>query len=184
MESNEPIKPDEDNYRCVIHDIITEGNPCPVCQMENTQNDDVGDFIIPKVHPPACGCFACFKKSINRAASNIDINKQLDPKEKHGAKKPPLALLPKAFNEETAKALQFGGVKHGPWNWRLTEIEMMTYLHAAKRHIDELIERNDYDEESGVHHLGHVAANCAIILDAIKHGTLVDNRPPNPSKKA
>jgi hypothetical protein len=111
-----------------------------------------------------------------------DGSKGIDPKGAIGATKPPLALLPPAFNEETAKALSLGARKYKPFNWRATNVEIMTYLNAMRRHLDEVIERNDIDEESGAHHLGHVAANCAIILDARKHGTLVDNRPPNPSK--
>jgi hypothetical protein len=101
-----------------------------------------------------------------------------DPKGPIGATKPQLALLPPAFNEEVAKALALGAKKYGTFNWRETQVEMMTYLHAMRRHIDEVIERIDIDPESGAHHLGHVAAGCAIILDARKHGTLVDNRPP------
>ena len=55
---------------------------------------------------------------------------------------------------------------------------MMTYLGAMKRHIDALLDGEDLAPDSGVHHLGHIAASCAIVLDAGKHGTLVDNRPP------
>ena len=54
----------------------------------------------------------------------------------------------------------------------------MTYLGAMKRHIDAIIDGEDIDPESRAHYLGHVAAGCAIVLDARKHGTLVDNRPP------
>ena len=56
----------------------------------------------------------------------------------------------------------------------------MTYLGAMKRHIDALLDGEDLAPDSGVHHLGHIAASCAIVLDAGKNGTLVDNRPPLP----
>jgi hypothetical protein len=56
-------------------------------------------------------------------------------------------------------------------------VEIMTYLAAMRRHIDCLIDGEDIDPESGAHHLGHVAAGCAIVLDARRAGTLVDNRP-------
>ena len=101
----------------------------------------------------------------------------LDPKGSEGAKKPQLQLVPPALMVETAKALQHGGGKYGPWNWRRTKVEMMTYLGAMKRHIDLLLEGEDIDSDSGAHHLGCVAASCAIVLDARKHGTLMDNRP-------
>jgi hypothetical protein len=100
----------------------------------------------------------------------------LDPKGSEGAKKPQLQLVPPALMDETAKAIQHGAEKYGPWNWRKTKVEMMTYIGAMKRHIDALLEGEDIDD-SGAHHLGCVAASCAIVLDARKHGTLVDNRP-------
>ncbi len=101
-----------------------------------------------------------------------------DPKGDEGKKKPQLQLIPPVLNTELAKALSFGAAKYEPWNWRKNKVEYMTYLGAMKRHIDALLEREDVASDSGVHHLGHIAASCAIVLDAAKHGTLVDNRPP------
>jgi len=54
----------------------------------------------------------------------------------------------------------------------------MTYIGAIKRHCDDLLDGVDYDPDSGAHQCGSIAANCAIILDAMKYGTLIDNRPP------
>jgi hypothetical protein len=102
----------------------------------------------------------------------------LDPKRAAGALKPQLQLIPPVFNEAVAAALSHGAVKYGPWNWRENKVEMMTYLGAMKRHIDALLDGEDLAPDSGVHHLGHIAASCAIVLDAGRHGTLVDNRPP------
>lgn len=101
-----------------------------------------------------------------------------DPKAVAGAAKPQLQLIPPALNAETAKALALGAAKYGPWNWRTNRVEIMTYLGAMKRHIDAIIEREDIDPESGASHFGHIAAGCGIVLDAQKHGTLIDNRPP------
>lgn len=103
----------------------------------------------------------------------------LDPKRAAGALKPQLQLIPPVFNELVAAALSQGARRYGPWNWRENKVEMMTYLGAMKRHIDALLDGEDIAPDSGVHHLGHIAASCAIVLDAGKHGTLVDNRPPS-----
>lgn len=100
-----------------------------------------------------------------------------DPKGEAGKTKDQLQLIPPVFNSQVAKALACGAAKYGPWNWREHKVEMMTYLGAMKRHIDQVIEREDIDSESQAHHLGHVAAGCAIVLDAMQHGTLIDNRP-------
>ena len=103
-----------------------------------------------------------------------------DPKKAMGEQKPQLQLIPPALNRETAKALSLGAKKYGPWNWRENRVEIMTYLGAIKRHIDCILSGEDIDPESGAHHLGHVAAGCAIVLDAAEHGMLVDNRPRRP----
>lgn len=107
-----------------------------------------------------------------------------DPKQVHGDKKIPLALIPPAGNEECAKALAFGAAKYGVRNWLDHPVAIMTYLHALKRHIDCVLDGEDIDPESNAHHLGHVMAGCAIILDAAKHGTLKDNRVLPASKPA
>jgi hypothetical protein len=107
---------------------------------------------------------------------------QLDPKGSEGKKKPQLQLIPPVFNIQVADALAFGGEKYGPWNWRKNKVEYMTYLGAMKRHIDALLEGENTAPDSGVHHLGHIAASCAIVLDATKQCTLVDNRPTIPNR--
>lgn len=102
----------------------------------------------------------------------------VDPKGEAGKLKPQLQLIPPVFNTEVANALYLGSIKYGIYNWRHTNVEIMTYLGAMRRHIDCVLNGEDIDPESNAHHLGHVAAGCAIVLDALQHGTLVDNRPP------
>ncbi len=123
------------------------------------------------------GCVTC--ESLNYVPP-ISMDKGLDPKGAAGLKKPQLQLIPPIFNVEVAKALQNGNQKYGPWNWRNTNVELMTYIGAMKRHIDAVLNGEDTDLESGADHLGHAAACCAIVLDARQCGTLVDNRPTPP----
>lgn len=99
-----------------------------------------------------------------------------DPKQQHGNAKPQLHLIPPAGNEEQAKALALGKAKYGERNWLASKVEILTYLSAMKRHIDCILDGEDIDPESGAHHLGHVMAGCSIVLDARRHGTLIDNR--------
>ncbi len=109
-------------------------------------------------------------------------DRNIDPKKATGELKPQLQLIPSAFLVEVALALKWGQKKHGPWNWRENRVEMMTYLGASLRHLLQVIEREDLDDrdsESLAHHLGCSAAGMAIVLDSLKQGTLVDNRPPS-----
>jgi hypothetical protein len=100
-----------------------------------------------------------------------------DPKKAYGQDKAQLHLLPTSGLVAAAGALSLGGSKYGYWNWRGTTVAPSTYVGAAMRHLLAWRDGEDIDPESGVSHLGHVMANCAIILDAIEHGTLVDDRP-------
>lgn len=105
-----------------------------------------------------------------------------DPKGESGKSKDQLQLIPPAFNRELAKALEQGAKKYGQANWRASKVSIMTYIGAMRRHLDALLDGQDYDE-SGAHHLGHVAASCAIVIDALDQGMLIDDRPINLRKK-
>lgn len=108
-----------------------------------------------------------------------------DPKKKFGDAKPQLHMIPPAAKEATARALELGAKKYGERNWMGEKVSMTTYLSAAQRHLDCIMDGEDIDPESGVHHLGHVMAGCAIVLDALRHGMLIDNRvlPPKRGDK-
>lgn len=99
-----------------------------------------------------------------------------DPKGESGKAKPQLHLIPRASLEAQANALQTGKLKYGESNWRLNKVCQSTYISAMLRHISALQDGEDADPESGLSHLSHVLANCAILLDAAKCGTLVDDR--------
>jgi hypothetical protein len=93
--------------------------------------------------------------------------------------KVPLHLLPAAGALHGAMACWDGAVKkaYGAYNWRTTPISYMEMIGAMERHIAALKDGNDYAEDSGVHHLGHINACTAILLDAEASGTLIDDRP-------
>jgi hypothetical protein len=67
--------------------------------------------------------------------------------------------------------------KYGPFNWREKDVIASIYIDAALRHISGWFEREETAEDSGVHHLGHVIACMAILLDAQENGNLIDDRP-------
>lgn len=108
-----------------------------------------------------------------------------NPKQALGAKRVPLGLLPAVGVIEGAKAMEFGayhaGNKHtgyGPYNFRDTgSIDLMMYLDAIERHILRLRDGEDFAPDSKVHHMGHIIADAAIVLDALYNGNLKDNRP-------
>lgn len=68
-----------------------------------------------------------------------------------------------------------GGVGYGPFNWRDTPVRLSVYVDAMQRHMLDYINGEECAPDSKEHHLAHLKANCGIILDAMKHGTLIDD---------
>ena len=100
-----------------------------------------------------------------------------NPKHRIGITKAPLTLNPVVAAIEQSLAHYDGADKYGAFNWRVEKVNMRIYIEAAKRHLDCLLEGEDYADDSGVHHCGHVMACMAIILDAQSLGQLIDDRP-------
>lgn len=124
------------------------------------------------------------------AESGFDFPPNLfseNPKESEGQKKCPMQLLPPEFLIQTANVMGYGaydaprsngeGNGYGPWNWRDQPIKMSTYLGAILRHWSKILEGDLVDKTHGQSHFASIAANCAIVLDALKYGTMVDDRP-------
>jgi hypothetical protein len=110
-----------------------------------------------------------------------------NPKTAAGAKKPDPTVIPPVAILHLATAMMNGAEKYGPFNWRDQPISYRPYLAAAMRHLASCLDGEDFSqdtEEAGlpVHHLGHVMACCAIVLDAIHCGTITDNRPKVPGQ--
>lgn len=107
-----------------------------------------------------------------------EITTDLNPKAAQAAAdgKLPLHLIDTALTHPTARVLAGGAAKYGVRNWRKVSINASTYIGALRRHTDEWADGSDADKDSGEHPLAHIAATCNVVLDAIKHGTLVDDR--------
>ena len=100
-----------------------------------------------------------------------------NPKDRIGATKPPLHLIPPAAEILEAVVMGLGAAKYGPFNWRTANVKATIYIAAAKRHLVQWLDGQDDDPESGVSHLAHARACLGILLDALATGHLVDDRP-------
>lgn len=103
-----------------------------------------------------------------------------NPKQRFGDMKRRVDLVPPALELGAAVGFAEGGDKYGPYNWRKTKVEAMTYAAAIKRHIFGFIDGEDVDPESkmGKLHIEGLASCIAILLDSWYGGFLIDNRPP------
>jgi hypothetical protein len=115
-------------------------------------------------------------KEIHREAN---AKNNPNPKQKYGDAKVKLQLVPPAAMMAIARGLEEGAVKYGPWNWRDQPVELMTYYGSTFRHLVAWLEAEDLDPDSelGKSHLDGAIASLAILIDAYKAGTYIDNRP-------
>lgn len=101
-----------------------------------------------------------------------------NPKTAIGVTKIPLHLIPPSAKHFLAEALANGASKYGAFNWREADISISVYKAACERHMDAFWDGEDFAADSGVHHVAHAMACCALILDALTIGKLNDDRPP------
>lgn len=103
-----------------------------------------------------------------------------NPKQRYGDMKAAIHQIPPAALIGMAKALSEGAVKYGPFNWRKTDVESMTYVGAMYRHLLAYLDGEFVDPESktGKSHLDGIMACAAILTDCHEGGWLIDNRPP------
>lgn len=100
-----------------------------------------------------------------------------NPKDRLGRLKPSLHLIPASAQIIESMVMALGAKKYGAYNWRAKNVAATVYIAAAMRHLLSWLDREEYDDESGVSHLGHARACLGILLDAQTLGKLVDDRP-------
>jgi len=138
----------EDGSKISLDDLLKQRRRMPVKPNEI-------EFALDKINPPI----------------------PTDPKGEAGSKKAPMWLLPPFALEQQAWAHKEGANKYGAYNFRRTKVCASTYISAILRHWGKFLNGQNLDEHSGAHHLGHIAANCNILMDAQEHGCLIDDRP-------
>jgi hypothetical protein len=75
-----------------------------------------------------------------------------------------LTTVPPIIIEEIAKVREYGIQKYKKRdNWK--DVEIQEHYKAIYRHWIALQKGETYDKESGLHHLSHIACNCAFILE-------------------
>lgn len=115
------------------------------------------------------------KKSSDNSTFD-STQKPTNPKDIIGSDKIPLHLWPGTATIYGTLGLLEGMLKYGRANWRKTGVRASIYYDAARRHLDAWFEGAENAPDSGVHHLAHVLACIAIIVDAKEAGKLVDDR--------
>ena len=107
-----------------------------------------------------------------------------NPKTAVGVSKAPLHFIPPVALVHLGLAMENGGGKYGLMNWRKHTVSASVYYDAMLRHLLEWWDGEDAASDSKVHHLGHVMACAAILLDAAETTRLNDDRPDDEGQVA
>jgi hypothetical protein len=99
-----------------------------------------------------------------------------NPKDRYGLAKVPFSLTPSTAIVMMSMGLKEGARKYGPFNWRVEPVQGRVYLEAALRHLLLLLDGEDFDRDTGVHHSAFILSTIAIFVDSLVHGTQIDNR--------
>lgn len=75
-----------------------------------------------------------------------------------------MSLIPQKSLVELGNVMTHGAGKYGPHNWR-AGMDWSRLLSAAMRHMAQWNEGESIDEESGLNHLAHAAANLLMLLE-------------------
>lgn len=110
----------------------------------------------------------------SKAAMGDPVNPKAVQAQKDG--KDPLEYLVYSCWPDDAACHKHGADKYGERNWREQAIKLSTYEGAILRHFLAWTNGEDKDPDSGLSHLTHIRACCAVVLDSIKHETIIDDR--------
>lgn len=151
-----------DGGPCETEDNVTHPNVvhAEVAALENLHKQM--DVSIPDVkmyitHPPCDGCKAAL------LARGLEYEVMGDFL-KFDSAKPRVALVPPSLILGVAKVLTYGAKKYKANNWRKTP-DIESYISALHRHMLAWQSGEEYDPESGLHHLEHVACNVAFLIE-------------------
>jgi len=104
-----------------------------------------------------------------------------NPKTAYGLQKPPTRAIPPIAILRLGAVMEHGARKYGRFNWREHTVTVSIYTDAIMRHLMAYVDGEEFDPESGMDHLAHIMACCAVLLDAKAAGKLNDDRVPGPA---
>jgi len=94
---------------------------------------------------------------------------------RYNSGKAELHQVPTSLNFAVAKCLMYGAQKYEKGNWR-KGMSWMAVYDCLDRHMKKWLDRDPADEESGLPHLYHAAANIAFLIEYSKTCPELDDR--------
>jgi hypothetical protein len=156
------------------------GNVCDPCADRIEANAEAMSRLHKPIGCPKCGS-ACegndpkCPMGITRPVAPTPYPDN-NPKSVVGTKKPGTWAIPPVAILHLGAAMEDGVAKYGLVNWRSNSVAASVYGNAIDRHMLAWRDGQNNAADSGKHHLAHVMACCAILLDAEAQGVLIDDR--------
>lgn len=122
------------------------------------------------------GGFLVFNLKENKWAEIISKPKEIgETFTKFDEGKPSFSMIPQKALLEVAKVMDYGKSKYTAFNYS-KEGELLRYLDALQRHLNQFLCGEDIDSETNTNHLANLVANGLMALDGILNNTIIDNR--------
>lgn len=157
-----------DNLPCEEADGHTSTN---VIHAEIVALDDAHD-VVPKqlmrdsvphaiyiTHQPCTGC----REAINSAGIPNERIYIVEKGIKHDKHKLRLSLIPTQLINGVGEVMTFGAKKYKPNNWKQLD-DPSRYLDALMRHLEAYRSGEEFDQETGLPHLAHLATNAGFLM--------------------
>ena len=80
-----------------------------------------------------------------------------------------MELVPLEALEGIVKVLEYGAQKYAPDNWKKVPNAIESYRGALLRHLTKLQAGEEFDMESGLRHVDHIAANAMFLGWLYRH---------------
>lgn len=131
------------------------------------------------------------KFATNPSEKILEVEQQKKPKRKQRVvkenatnktrvSKQPMRAVPPIASFALGLAMEDGAEKYGLFNFRKTEVTASIFYEKMKRHLEEWYSGQSFASDSKKHHLAHLMANAAIVLDAELCGVFIDDRDATP----
>jgi hypothetical protein len=102
-----------------------------------------------------------------------------NPKDAIGVKKwRQFFVVPRQVLWEVGVGMLEGALKYGRHNYRGARVRASVYCDAALGHIEQFIEGEDIDQDSGLSHITKAICSLVVLRDAMMNDFWIDDRPP------
>lgn len=142
-------------------------------EIHRALTEDLSQYVHPAVRYPAT--------STEMGHNSGGVN----PKDAIGRTKPGIWALPPTALLYMGAVMEDGAAEYGLFNWRDSPVDISIYFDALFRHMCWFRDGELLDAKSGLPHMAHIAANAAIILDAMESGNYhINMGSPGPLARA